>query len=82
MSQACLSGHTEMDARSSQENVSSLGSEAQVQPGKLFGFSFSNIMKGEESNGVSNGGSGCKNKITRQFFPVGQEFESKAMIPG
>nr|WBK62436.1 APETALA 2-3 protein [Larix kaempferi] len=85
MSQACLSEHAEMDARSSQENVNGPGSEVQVQPGKLFGFSFSNIMKSnftETSNGVSNGGSGCTNRITRQFFPVGQEFESQVAIPG
>nr|BAD16603.1 APETALA2-like protein 1 [Pinus thunbergii] len=88
-SAACASELAEMDARSSQEtgNGNGPGSEARVQTGKLFGFSFSNITKGncaELSKGVSNGGgSGCgTNSVTRQFFPAGQEFDSQVMIPG
>ena len=79
MSQVCPSKHVVIDAIYSRENVSGLGSETQVQPGKIFGYFFSNIMKAnctEVINGVSNGGSGCTNTITCHFFPVGQEFES------
>eukprot|EP01018_Ginkgo_biloba_P022923 Gb_36842 [translate_table: standard] len=87
-SQACQSDqYTVVDSSSNtytykKNNENGPGSETQVQSGKIFGFSFNNMSKDEDAkrNNKESNDAASMECVTRQFFPVGQGFESQMMI--